>query len=267
MAMGRVRSAQFTFWRFAEGRAVFEWQSFYLLRGLLKRLPKGDGHPVIVFPGFGGSDNSTAPMRGLLDELGYKTRGWGLGSNIVFDESLEAEMVSLVRHIYQEEQCKVSLVGWSLGGLFAREVAKACPEAVRCVVSLGSPISGDSDHSNAHKLFEAINGHMAESQKITFQELNTAPPVPTSSIYSRTDGIVAWEGSVQKDAVNTNTENIEVPASHLGIGVNPIAMIALADRLSQPDGQWQPFKRSGLKGLLFKQPKRKFSSPTESAFS
>lgn len=251
--MGRLRNAQFTFWRFAEGRALLEWQSFYLFRGLLKRLPKGDGHPVIVFPGFGGSDRSTKPMRGLLNDLGYKASGWGLGSNIMFDDALEAEMVHLVRDIYNSEQRKVSLVGWSLGGLFAREVAKACPDAVRCVISMGSPISGQTEHSNAHKLFAAINGDPHERQLSHPLHLHQAPPVPTTSIYSKTDGIVAWEGSVQTGT--GQIENIEIPASHLGIGVNPLAMVVLADRLAQAEDQWQPFERKGLKSLVFKQPR------------
>ena len=261
--MSRFRKAQFTFWRYAEGRAVLEWQSFYLLRKLLKRLPKGDGHPVIVFPGFGGSDRSTAPMRGLLKDLGYQVRGWGLGSNIVFDESLEAEMVALVRDTYQLHGRKVSLIGWSLGGLFAREIAKVCPEAVRCVISLGSPISGNNEHSNAHKLFDAINGEPTSPR--SHRRFDLAPPVPTTSIYSKTDGIVAWEGSVQIDSANS--ENIEIPASHLGIGVNPLAMFVLADRLSQAQAQWQPFKRAGLKGLIFRKPKVRSASSFSSAFS
>lgn len=255
--MNKIRTAQFTFWRYAEGRALFEWQSFYVLRKLLKKLPKGDGHPVIVFPGFGGSDRSTIPMRSLLTDLGYKARGWGLGSNIMFDDALEAEMVALVRDTYAKSQSKVSLVGWSLGGLFAREIAKACPEAVRCVISLGSPISGRSEHTNAHKIFSAINGDPDEMQSAKFHNLHEAPPVPTTSIYSKTDGIVAWEGSVQQDS--DQSENIQIPASHLGIGVNPLAMMVLADRLAQKEGQWQAFDRKGIRSLIFKQPKAKWT--------
>lgn len=263
MAMNRLRSAQFTFWRYAEGRAIFEWQSFYVLRGLLKRLPKGDGHTVVVFPGFGGSDRSTAPMRGLLKDLGYRASGWGLGSNVMYDESLEAEMLALVQEAYRHSGTKVSLIGWSLGGIFAREIAKACPEMVRCVITLGSPISGRNRHSKAHKLFDAINGHDGAGRR--YRRFDLPPAVPTTSIYSKTDGIVAWEGSIQREASEASvakalaqTENIQIPASHLGIGVNPLAMYAVADRLAQPLDQWRPFSRAGLKGLLFRQaPKRR----------
>jgi len=241
-----------------EPRAIFEWQSFYALRPLLKKLPKGDGHAVIVFPGFGGSDRSTKPLRGLLNSLGYRAQGWGLGSNLFFDDSLEAEMVALVREVAKESGQKVSLIGWSLGGLYAREIAKSCPDLIRCVITLGSPISGRSRHSSAHTLFQSINGEPTETDKVRNRSLQEAPPVPTTSIYSKTDGIVAWEGSVQKDS--EQTENIEIPASHLGMGVNPLAMVVLADRLSQKDGNWQPINRSGLKSLVFRKPPKRFVS-------
>ncbi len=259
MAFGLMRRVGFKFWRYMEPRAIFEWQSFYALRPFLKRLPKGDGHPVIVFPGFGGSDRSTKPLRGLLSSLGYEAHGWGLGSNLFFDDELEAEMVALVREVAEKSDQKVSLLGWSLGGLYAREVAKACPELVRGVITMGSPISGRNRHSNAHALFQAINGEPTEQDKARQRHLHEAPPVPTTSIYSRTDGIVAWEGSVQKHG--DEIENIEVPASHLGLGVNPLVMVVLADRLVQPDGEWQAFDRRGLKKLVFKKPGKRHFSP------
>jgi len=258
--LSNFRKLQFKFWQLAEPRAVFEWQSFYALRWAMKRLPKGDGHPVVVFPGFASSDRATKPMRGLLNDLGYQSHGWNLGQNLLFDAQLEAEMVAMIREIHQKEGRKVSLIGWSLGGLYAREVAKACPEAVRLVISLGSPISGVGGHSNAKKLFRAINGKPDDLEYAMYQSLNTPPPVPTTSIYSKTDGIVAWEGSVQKRSTcdsETQTENIEVPASHLGLGVNPLVMNVIADRLAQVEGKWQPFKRKHLLRLIYKKPSKK----------
>lgn len=234
---------------------MFEWQSFYALRPWLKRLPRGDGHPVIVFPGFGGGDLSTRPMRALLTSLGYETHGWGLGSNIWVDEHLEAEMVALVREVAGNSGRKVSLIGWSLGGLFAREVAKACPDIVRSVISLGSPISGEPRHSGAHALFELLNGTPSSLEHHRRASFKSPPPVPTTSIYSKTDGIVAWEGSVQ--TAHPQTENIEVPASHLGIGVNPLVMYVLADRLRQPEGKWRKFRASGIHKLWFTVPKQR----------
>lgn len=250
--MSFFRRAEFQLWRCAEPRAVFEWQSFYLLKPLLKRLPHGDGHPVIVFPGFASTDRATKPLRNLLIDLGYEAHGWGLGANVMFDQHLEDEMVAMVKDISDAAGKKVSLIGWSLGGLFAREVAKVCPDQVRGVISMGSPISAEGKHSNATSLFRALNGEQTDIERVRKRSLAEAPPVPTTSIYSKTDGIVAWEGSVQKQG--PQTENVEVPASHLGIGVNPLVMVILADRLAQAEGQWQRFKRNGFRRLIYKVP-------------
>ena len=247
MAALLSRKAPSLFWTMLEGRAVFELNSFYTLRLLMKRLPKGDGHPVITLPGFVASDLSTRPMRGLLKDLGYVTHGWGLGRNLVFNSEREAEMRALLKRVYEEEGRKVSLIGWSLGGVFAREIAKANPEYVRFVITLGSPISGDLEHSNASTLFEAING---KTDRDRYKGMKDHPPVPSTSIYTKTDGIVAWKGSLQEDS--PLTENIEVPASHVGLGVNPLVMYALADRLAQPEDGWRPFERTGLKRYLFR---------------
>jgi len=248
---GLSKKGPSVFWTLTEGgRASVELSSFFILRRLMKKLPKGDGHPVIFFPGFVASDRSTKPMRKLFSDLGYPTYGWGLGRNLIYNESREAKMQALLKRVYKKHGRKVSIVGWSLGGLFAREVAKANPEYVRSVISLGSPISGDPDHSNAGHLFRFLNGKPDDQMLKRMKAMNTAPPVPTTSIYTKSDGIVAWKGSVQR-ASKTPSENIQVPASHVGLGVNPLVMYAIADRLSQAEGEWAPFEKSGFKGLFF----------------
>ena len=130
-------------WTLTEGmRATYEISAFYALRGAMKTLPKGDGHPVLVLPGFVAGDRSTKPMRSLLSDLGYEAHAWGLGRNLRFNAKREEEMSDLVCRIYEQSgKQKVSLVGWSLGGVFARELAKLHPEKTRLVISLGSPIS------------------------------------------------------------------------------------------------------------------------------
>lgn len=234
----------------AEGRAIFELWAFVALRGLLGQLPKGDGHPVLVLPGFMASDVSTRPMRGLLDDLGYESHDWGLGRNVRIDADRERDMNDLVERLADKAGRKVSIIGWSLGGVFAREIAKAHPDKVRLVISLGSPISNDRSATNASRLFEYLNGEEPEPvREGRYRDLETAPPVPTTSILTKSDGIVAWRGSVQKGG--GQTENIEVLASHCGLGVNPAVMVAIADRLAQPEGEWKPFERSGLSGLMF----------------
>lgn len=250
--LGLSRKGPALFWTLTEGaRASAEMTSFILLRRLLKRLPKGDGHPVIFFPGFVASDRSTKPMRQLLEELGYDTYGWGLGRNLKFNAVREAKMNLLLEKVYKTHDRKVSLVGWSLGGVFAREVAKSNPHMVRSVISLGSPISGDMEHSNAGRLYEFFNGKPDKTMEARLSTIAEAPPVPTTSIYTKTDGVVAWKGSIQRPG-KTPSENICVPASHIGLGVNPLVMYALADRLAQAEDKWAPFEADGFKSLVFK---------------
>lgn len=251
----RREQAAFRLLRTAEVRAVFEWQSFYWLKPLLKRLKKGDGHPVIVFPGFLASDKSTKPLVKLLGSLGYQACGWGLGRNMVVNDALKADMSALLDKVYAEHGRKVSLVGWSLGGIYARELAKLSPDKVRCVISLGSPISGKPEHSNANRVFSSINRRRKTNLRARRGQVSIPPAVPTTSIYSRTDGIVHWRGSVQltsPEVAHEQLENIELPASHLGLGVNAFAIAAIADRLSQPEGQWQAFKPNGLAKLIYR---------------
>ena len=249
--LGLSRKGPALFWTLTEGgRASVEMTSFFALRRLMKRLPKGDGHPVIFFPGFVASDRSTKPMRKLLKDLGYSTYGWGLGRNLVFNPQREADMSALLKRTYEKHGRKVSIIGWSLGGVFAREIAKANPELVRSVITLGSPISGDLDHSNARRLYEAFNGKPDSAMQARMKTISEAPPVPTTSIYTRTDGVVAWKGSIQRPS-HGQTENIRVPASHIGLGVNPIVMYAIADRLAQSEGEWAPFNRSGARRFMF----------------
>lgn len=241
------------FWTLTEGRAIFEFGAFGLFRKSMRNLPKGDGHPVLVLPGFMASDHSTRPMRRLFKDLGYNAYGWGLGRNVKFNEVREREMSDLVERIYDENGEKLSIVGWSLGGVFARELAKMHPDIVRVVVSLGSPISNDRRHSAPSRLFEAINGKETRPEaEGRYHDLELAPPVPTTSILTKTDGVVSWRGSVQCPTKGHQTENIVVPASHVGLGVNPLVMVAVADRLAQPEGRWQPFDRSGWRGRVFK---------------
>ena len=241
------------FWTLTEGRALFELASFGLLRKPLKNLPKGDGHPVLVLPGFMASDASTQPMRALFEDLGYRSYGWGLGRNVRFNEAREQAMSDLIEAIHGTAGEKMSIVGWSLGGVFARELAKRHPNKVRMVISLGSPITNTRKYSAPSRLFEAINGKETTPEtEGRYRDLEAAPPVPTTSILTKTDGIVSWRGSVQQPKPGTQTENIVVPASHIGLGVNPLVMLAIADRLAQPEGAWQPFDRSGWRSRVFK---------------
>ncbi len=232
-------------WTLIEGRAMLELGLLYAARPLMAALPKGDGHAVMVLPGFMASNSSTVPMRNVLKRIGYDAHGWDSGRNIKVDNALIRRLESQLGRLNDASGRKVSLVGWSLGGVLARELAKLHPEKVRLVISLGSPISDDRGHTHARRLFEMLNGKEPEPmQDGRFRGLDEAPPVPTTSIFTKTDGIVHWRGSVQhphKAAAEQPTENIQVHASHCGLGVNPSVMIAIADRLAQAEGAWRPF--------------------------
>jgi pimeloyl-ACP methyl ester carboxylesterase len=240
-----------------EFRAPLEFGALLPAWPALQRAPAGDGHTVLVFPGLSASDATTFPLRGYLNTLGYQTRGWSQGFNF----GPRAGVLQAVGRGL-EEACdasgrKVSLIGWSLGGVYARELAKLMPDHVRCVITLGAPFAGPPKSTNAWRIYELTSGRDIEREHGRF-DLPTAPPQPTTSIYSRSDGIVAWRGSIQAPH-HAHTENVEVVASHIGLGLNPSTWWAVADRLAQAEGAWRPFDRSGLfglKGLFYPDPNR-----------
>ncbi|MEM9310953.1 MAG: alpha/beta fold hydrolase [Pseudomonadota bacterium] len=241
-------------WTLSEGRAMLEFAAFYASRAWMTSLPQGDGHAVMTLPGFMATNSSTIPMRGLLRSLGYDAHGWDSGRNVRVNEELIRKLEDQLERLFQDSGGKVSLIGWSLGGVLARELAKLHPDKVRLVMSLGSPITDDRNHTNAARLFKFFNGD--EPERIRdgqFRGLDIAPPVPTTSVLTKTDGVVHWRGSVQDPAKATGapSENILVYASHCGLGVNPSVMIAIADRLAQPEGEWAPFEASQGQSWLF----------------
>jgi pimeloyl-ACP methyl ester carboxylesterase len=237
----------------AEGRGLAELGWFFASRPWLKAiLSKGDGQPVLVLPGFTATDRSTAPMRGLMKDLGYEAHAWEMGRNLGPRAGVMQALADKLDDLHRRHGRKVALVGWSLGGTMAREIAKAVPHHVSMVVTLGSPFSRGGG-SNASRAYAAVNGRPANPHP-RMEQLPVPPPVPTTSIYSRSDGIVAFQAS--RNAPGKQVENIEVPGSHLGLGHNPIALYALFDRLAQPDGTWKPFDRSGLRGAIFRDPDR-----------
>ena len=145
----------------------------------------------------------------------------------------------------------MSLVGWSLGGLYARELAKHSPEMVRLVITLGSPFTGHPRETNAWRLYEFASGHRIDWHDF-HGPLRPPPPVPTTSIWSPTDGVVAWRCSLETR--RALAENIVVESSHLGLGAHPAALYAIADRLAQPEGHWEPFHRDGWRRFVYCDP-------------
>jgi pimeloyl-ACP methyl ester carboxylesterase len=240
-----------------EFRAAWEFGALIPARPILQRAPAGDGHSVIVFPGLSASDTSTLPLRGYLQGLGYAASGWNQSRNFGPRAGVLQEARRQVQATFAESGNKVSLIGWSLGGIYARELAKELPDCVRSVITLGTPFSGSHKSTNAWRIYELTSGRKVEHETALF-DLPAAPTVPTTSIFTRTDGVVAWQASLQAPSkANPHTENVEVYASHIGLGVNPTTWWAVADRLAQMEGQWKPFERKGgLHGLVFPNPAR-----------
>jgi pimeloyl-ACP methyl ester carboxylesterase len=236
-----------------ELRAFGELAASIALMPLLQRAPRGDGHPVLVLPGLVASDVSTQLLRAYLRGRGYDARGWGLGRNLGLREGLREKMLDCVRELHQESGRKVSLVGWSLGGVYARDIAAELPDAVRSCVMLGSPIHGHPRSTNAWRIYELASGQSVDDPNLSLP-MAALPPVPTTAIFSRSDGVVAWQCSVE--AKTSISESIEVDGSHCGLGAHPAVLYALADRLAQPEGDWQPFDRSGLRALIYPDPYR-----------
>ena len=238
-----------------EARAIGELGAFIGSLPLLSMTAKGDGHPVIVLPGLVTSDTSTGPLRSFLESRGYAVSGWGLGRNFGLRAGIQEAMVDLVKRENDLHGRKVSLVGWSLGGLYARQLAKMMPRRVRSVITLGSPFAGSPKATNAWRVYEAVSGQRSDHEEPTFGgNMARTPPVPTTAIFSRTDGICAWQSCMEKPG--KRAENIEVFGSHCGMGHHPAVVYAVADRLAQVEGQWKPFDRTGWRSVVFPDPAR-----------
>jgi pimeloyl-ACP methyl ester carboxylesterase len=232
-----------------EGRALLEYLSMFAAYPWLRSLPRGDGHPVMVFPGMGANDMTTRPLRGFLQSLGYITQAWGQGLNLGPKNGVLERCADDIRTLAQRTGQPVSLIGWSLGGIYAREMAKELPSLARCVITLGTPFTGHPKATNAWRIFEWLSGTRVGDPALMAQ-VRRAPPLPTTSIYSRTDGVVSWRCSLNEPG--PLAENIEVHGSHVGMGMNPLALYAIADRLAQPVGQWRHFDAGGARRWFYR---------------
>jgi pimeloyl-ACP methyl ester carboxylesterase len=213
----------------SEQRALLELGAFGVAWPWFSLLPRGDGGPVLVLPGFAGSDGSTLPLRSVLRNLGHEVHGWGMGRNEGPHPDVLRGLVDRLDQLQRAADRPVSLVGWSLGGVYARGLARHSPHLVRQVITLGSPF----------RRTEAAQGA-------------TTPPVPVTAIYSKTDAIVPWRFASEEDG--SRRESIEVRGSHLGLGHNPAVIVAVADRLAQPQEGWRPFTPAPWMRHLFPRP-------------
>jgi len=229
--------------RFAvlEQRAMLEFSTFLAAAPLLRANRRGDGHPVLVLPGLGGDDASTRPLRSVLKTQGYGVHGWGLGRNEPTPALFEA-MEQRLLELHARENAKVSLIGLSLGGIYGRELARNHPEAVRQVMTLGSPFRMRAgDRSTISSFIERRRPAPSPAEpELAAEDIRPPLPVPVTCIYTRTDGLVRWHSCIEE--VGPDRENVEVRGSHSGLGHNVAALIVISDRLAQPEGQWRPFQ-------------------------
>lgn len=187
---------------------------------MLAGSPRGDGHTVLVMPGLGASDLSTRTLRRFLRTLGYDVHGWGLGRNQGPTTRMLDGVGKRFLDLHGRRGEGVSLVGWSMGGIFARRLARLNPDEVRQVITLGSPFRMISDTKSS------------------------ALRMPSTSVYSRTDGIAPWRSCF--DGFGERHEAVEVVGSHCGLGHHPAVLHLVADRLAQVHGEWAPFAPRGM---------------------
>ena len=240
---------------FLEGRAIHEFGAFLGALPLLSLAPKGDGHPVLVLPGLVASDTSTRPLRSFLNNRGYAVSGWRQGRNLGLRDGVQHAMVDLVQEFNDTHGRKISLVGWSLGGLYARQLAKMMPDRVRSVITLGSPFAGNPKATNAWRVYELASGRSADENDATVRRIvvgNAAGADHRDLQPHRRHR--AWQGCMEK--TSATSESIEVESSHCGMGHHPAVVYAVADRLAQPEGKWAPFDRSGWRSILYPDPHR-----------
>lgn len=234
-------------------RGGMEAAALLMVSGILAGAPRGDGHTVLVLPGFATDDSITLPLRIFLASRGYDVQpldlGWNLDHHTV---GVGGEhLARRIKQLRERSGTPVSLVGWSLGGVLAREMARRTPEDVRQVITLGSPFSGNPRATSVRALYELLTGVRIDSPAALARVATGRQPlpIPSTAIFSKSDGIAAWENCCSM--TDSITENIEVHASHVGMVANPTVYHIIADRLAQPAGEWRPFSRKGPFSIVY----------------
>jgi pimeloyl-ACP methyl ester carboxylesterase len=220
-----------------EGRAWAELATLLPSLPFLARTPRGDGHPVLVIPGYLASDRSTGALRAFLRGRGYHAHGWRLGRNLGPDARIVTGLEARLRELRARHGRAVSLIGWSLGGIYARELARRRSDDVRQVITLASPFRDPFASNVARFLGSRGRSDGADG-------LGLPLSVPSTSILSRSDGIVAWQSCLEDEG--PRRENVVVESSHCGMGHHVAALAVIADRLAQPEGTWRPFASWGI---------------------
>ncbi|HHC79011.1 MAG TPA: alpha/beta hydrolase [Flavobacteriia bacterium] len=216
-----------------EGRSLLEWTSMFCIYPLIPKRNKGHNKPVLLIPPYLGNDISTTFVRKYLKSLGFKTYKWDLGVNMVKSHYIP-KLIEKLDAIYEKHQEKVSIVGWSGGGMFAKILANRYPDKVEQIITIGSPVWGLMElKTPLINVFEFFRGKSVKERNEKFlKELEEIPDVPITCIYTKTDGVVPWKHCMEAHTYRKNINNIEVFGSHSGMGANATVLLSVANSLS-----------------------------------
>lgn len=241
----------------SESTALAEIASVFALQGRLRNMvAAGEGRPVLLVPGFTATDRLMGRLKRFLNDIGYDAHGWGQGRNMGVRQDLLDGFNQRVARLADNTGQKVSIIGWSGGGMYARASASAQPALVRQVITMGTPFKLTEDKleylpEGIYRLHERLSpGDSPEVQDIDPLQWFASPPVPSTSLYSERDALSPWPFCL--DASDTQSENLHVPGSHAAMPYNPLMYYVIADRLSQREDNWQPFELRGPRRLLFR---------------
>lgn len=236
-----------------ELRFPLEGAAYIVMQPLLRIMHiKGHRHAVLVLPGGMGGDGSTFFLRWGIRNLGYSVHGWGQGRNMGLSEKMLAGLRARVDELYALFDSKITVIGWSLGGLYARMLARDQPDKIRQAITLGSPFRMVETDQFAHNMigrarWEKMVATIADELDLLKVHEHHRPPitVPTTAVYSRRDGFAPWQLCIDEtgpNAPNPRAQNVEIGGTHTGLSTNVVALAVVLDRLAQPDDDWQPFK-------------------------
>jgi hypothetical protein len=199
----------------------------------LARQPRGHGQPVLILPGYGAGDGSTAILKSYLRLLGYQVRGWGLGRNSGDVAELFPRVLKRISSFAHRTHQQVRLIGWSLGGYFAREAARERPDLIYRVITLGTPVIGGPRYTVVARRFQRRGIDMAAIEAEIELRNQISLCTPVTAIYSRADAVVAWEACIDQNG--TYVEHVEVRTTHVGLGFSPEVYKIIAQRLAEDE--------------------------------